>query len=426
MQDDTDFDALECALRAHLRAPSQHLEHYLRWIRGFLGFLGARPLSGARRQDLLAWTGKLEAEGRWGGWQLRQAEDAVVWLCREHRRLPGWQASGGEATPVGAADPVVRLREQLTMRRFARATIQSYCQWTRRYLDWMAERELKPSAASARDFLEDLVLRQHLSATTQNGALNALLSFFREVLGQELGNLGTFRRGRVGLKVPVVLTPREVEAVIRRLSGTPRLIALVLYGTGMRIGECLTLRVKDIDFGNGMILVQEGKGNRGRRCLLPQTLVRSLREQIERVEALHREDLAAGFGEAPLPSRLGKRLGRQASALRWQYLFPSAQRSREERTGVAKRFHATRKVLQDPLREAAMAEVPSKRVTPHVFRHSFATHLLQRGTDLRSLQELLGHKHIETTMIYTHVLSGGLEAVRSPLDTHREYLAREA
>jgi integron integrase len=257
---------------------------------------------------------------------------------------------------------------------------------------------------------------RQVSASTQNQAKSALLFLYRDVLKLELPWLDEVVVAKSAKRLPVVLTQVEVRALLNAMSGTMGLIAGLLYGTGMRLLEGLRLRVKDVEFSRREIIVREGKGNKDRVTVLPENLILPLKAHLEKVKALHERDLEAGFGEVFLPDALAVKYPNAARAWGWQFVFPSPVRSTDPRSGVERRHHVYETSVQRAVREAARAAGLHKPVTPHVLRHSFATHLLQAGYDIRTVQELLGHKDVSTTMIYTHVLNKGGRGVTSPLD----------
>jgi integron integrase len=255
-----------------------------------------------------------------------------------------------------------------------------------------------------------------VAASTQNQALGAILFLYREVLEEPLPWLKDVIRVARPARLPVVLTAEEVREVLARMTGVAHLAALLLYGSGLRLMECLRLRIKDIDFDRSQLIIHSPKGNRERMTMLPQTAIPLLREHLQRVKELHDSDLARGFGEVWLPDALDRKLRRAAKEWRWQWVFPASGRGRDPRSDREFRHHLNETVIQRAVRSAAVASGITKRATPHSFRHSFATHLLERGHDIRTVQELLGHRDVSTTMIYTHVLRKGASGVRSPLD----------
>ncbi len=309
-----------------------------------------------------------------------------------------------------------QLREMLRLKHYSYRTEEAYVDWVRRFILFHNKRHpAEMGAPEIRAFLAHLAQERHVSASTQNQALSAILFLYREVLQKEIEPIllsGAKRPERL----PTVLTRAEVLHLIHHLSGIHKLMAQLLYGSGLRLMECVRLRVKDIDFEYRSITVRDGKGEKDRIVPLPEAVIPDLRRQIERVRLLHEEDLAAGHGEVYLPNALAEKYPNAARELIWQYLFPASKRSLDPRSGKERRHHLDPSALQRAVRQAAQKAGLQKRVTCHTLRHSFATHLLQAGYDIRTVQELLGHKDVRTTMIYTHVLQRGGMAVRSPLD----------
>jgi integron integrase len=265
-------------------------------------------------------------------------------------------------------------------------------------------------------FLSDLAVRRRVGASTQNQALAAILFLYRSVLGRELEGLGTAVRAPRPPSLPVVLAREEVRAVLAQLGGTYRLVATLLYGGGLRLLEALRLRVKDVDFARRQLLIREGKGNRDRGAPLPRIAELPLRRHIERVARLHRDDLAQGVQGAPLPGGLAQKYPNAPREWAWQWVFPATRIGVDPATGRRFRHHLHESAVQRAVKQAVAAAGISKRASCHTFRHSFATHLLEDGADVRTVQELLGHRELRTTMIYTHVLEQGPLGVRSPAD----------
>jgi len=265
-------------------------------------------------------------------------------------------------------------------------------------------------------FLTHLAVVGRVSASTQNQAKCALLFLYRDVLAVELPWLDNVEQAKTPKRLPVVLNRDEIQAILSRLDGTPWLIASLLYGTGMRIMECLRLRVQDIDFKRREILIRDGKGFKDRVTMLPVTLSATLQAHLARVRALHETDLAQGFGSVYLPFALERKYPNAAKEWLWQYVFPAAKISTDPRTQAVRRHHVLEQSVQRAVKQAARDAGLTKAATPHTFRHSFATHLLEGGYDIRTVQELLGHADVSTTMIYTHVLNKGGKGVSSPLD----------
>ena len=271
-------------------------------------------------------------------------------------------------------------------------------------------------AGEVEQFLTHLAVAGQVAAGTQNQALSAILFLYKEVLGVDLPWLESVTRAKRPQRVPTVLSPTEVQWLLSRLDGREWLMASLLYGTGMRLMECVRLRVKDVDFARNEITVRDGKGGKDRHTVLPSSLVEPLHRQLDRVRELHRQDMAAGFAGVYLPDALARKYRQAPRELGWQYVFPASQRARDPRGSELRRHHIDEKVLQRAIKLAVQAAGINKAASCHTLRHSFATHLIEAGYDIRTVQELLGHKDVATTQIYTHVLNKGGHAVLSPLD----------
>jgi integron integrase len=309
------------------------------------------------------------------------------------------------------------VRDTIRRKHYSIRTEEAYVNWIRRFILFHGKRHPKDmGAAEVEAFLTHLATEGHVSASTQNQAFSALLFLYREVLHRELDAPVHALRAKESRHIPAVLTREEVRQVIAQLSGVYQLQARLLYGSGLRLLECLRLRVKDIDFQRRAITVRDTKGNEDRITMLPDSVIEPLKEHLQRVKRLHEEDLAKGYGSVYLPDALDRKYPNASREWIWQYVFPSDRLSTDPRSGVVRRHHLDESGLQKAVRAAARAAGINKRVTCHTFRHSFATHLLENGYDIRTVQELLGHKNVKTTMIYTHVLQRGGLAVRSPLD----------
>ena len=318
---------------------------------------------------------------------------------------------------------IVRFTSEIRRRGYAYRTEQSYEQWLCRFIlfcDNASPQE--QSAAKIKSFLDYLAIQRKVSASTQNQALNALVFFYKQVLGRELLELDNFVRAKRPKKLPVVLSRREVDLLINQLQGVHRLIASLLYGTGMRLMEGLRLRIQDIDFDYQRIHVHHAKGSKDRYVPLPAILVDALQQQINKVEQLHTLDLAAGYGETILPDALSRKFPNAGHELKWQFLFPSGRLAVDPYSGVIRRHHLHESAIQKAIKRAAELCHINKRVSCHVLRHCFASHLLEANYDIRTVQELLGHANVSTTMIYTHVLSRPGVGAFSPLDMNCQAL----
>ncbi|MFN3843797.1 MAG: integron integrase [Rehaibacterium terrae] len=308
------------------------------------------------------------------------------------------------------------------MRRLglAKRTEEAYVGWIRRFI--LANGKRHPREMGAREveaFLTRLATRDKVAASTQNQALAALLFLYREVLGEQLPWMENIRRAKRPERLPVVLTRAEVAALLGELSGRAWLMAALLYGSGLRLMECVRLRIKDVDCERRELIVRDGKGGKDRRTMLPAALVEPLRAQMAEARRVHAADLAAGFGAVWLPDALARKYPNAPREPGWQYVFPARERSRDPRDGQIRRHHVDEQALQRAMKAAVRRAGLAKPASCHTLRHSFATHLIEDGYDIRTVQELLGHADVATTQIYTHVLNRGAGAVRSPLDGAR-------
>ena len=334
------------------------------------------------------------------------------------------EAAGGKVPDRRQPRLLDLVREVMRFRHYSLRTEEAYVGWIRRYILFHGKRH--PSAMGTeevRAFLTDLAVNGKVAAATQNQALSALLFLYQRVLEQEIGWLEDVPRAHQPTKMPVVCTREEVNGLLRAIRGAmPRLMAQLLYGSGLRVMECVRLRVKDVDLQRCQIVVRDGKGSKDRVTMLPVQLAEPLRRHLTVVKARHEEDMEEGFGHVFLPFALSRKYRRASREWAWQYVFSAAHRSADPRDAAApeRRHHVCETVLQRAVKEAVRRAGLSKPATCHTLRHSFATHLLENGYDIRTVQELLGHKDVATTMIYTHVLNRPGIGVRSPLDLPAE------
>jgi integron integrase len=312
---------------------------------------------------------------------------------------------------------IASVRDRIRLKHYSIRTEQAYVDWIKRFIWFHGKRHpALLGAAEVERFLTHLAVARQVAGPTQNQAKSALLFLYKEVLGVELPWLERIEKAKPSIRLPIVLTHDEVAAVLDKLHGVHALIGRLLYGTGMRVMEGMRLRVKDVDFARREILIRDGKGLKDRVTVLPMAIEKPLRKQLDHACALHQRDLNAGYGEVWLPGALERKYRSAAREWSWQYVFPAEARSPDPRTGVIRRHHLSDQAFQRAMRQAVRDAGIAKPATPHSLRHSFATHLLESGYDIRTVQELLGHSDVSTTMIYTHVLNRGGRAVVSPLD----------
>ncbi len=330
---------------------------------------------------------------------------------------PGSEGINAAASATQAPRLIDEVRRRLRLKHYSLQTEKVYVAWIRRFIRFHGRRHPRSmGAAEVERFLSELAVAGGVAASTQNQALSALLFLYREVLGIKLPWLDNVVRAKRPQRLPVVLSQDEVHRLLAAMDGRSWLIASLLYGTGMRLMECLRLRVKDIDFVHHEIMVREGKGGKDRHTMLPRSLAEPLQREIERARVIHAEDLAAGFGSARLPHALARKYPRAAREFGWQFVFPSVQRAVDPLDGTIRRHHFDDAILSRAMKTARHRAGIDKPLSAHTLRHSFATHLIEAGYDIRTVQELLGHKDVATTQIYTHVLNRGAGGVRSPLD----------
>ena len=337
---------------------------------------------------------------------------------RARRRAPGVRAGYESVIPNPKARLLDQVREVMRLKHYSIHTERSYIDWIRRYVRFhhlRSREELSGGEPKVEQFLSDLAVNGHVAASTQNQAFNALLFLYREVLHQPLEDIQSVRADRP-VRVPVVLTVEEVKQVLLAMSGMPQLVAKLLYGSGLRLMEALRLRVQDLDFEMKQLTVRDEKGAKDRYTVLAEGVIPALREHLEQVRQIHGRDLAQGFGAVYLPGALDRKYPGAAREWGWQYVFPAQGLSLDPRSGQQRRHHVDEGTIQKAIKVAVGRVGIAKRATSHSFRHSFATHALQRGADIRTIQELLGHNDVSTTMIYTHVLRQGGAGMKSPLD----------
>ena len=412
---------------------------YIKWAYRFAAFFDGIPLETRTSDHVKFFLVRLRRDPRIGEWQIEQASDALRILYQMHFNMT-WAQDWVTATYVSEdlwskertlfrdqitskevdivySDVFGRFRTELRRRHYSLRTEQSYADWIRRFLIF---HELKPphslGAEAVNAYLDYLAEKREVAASTQNQALNAIVFLYDQVLATPLGEIGEFSRAKKPKRLPVVLTRAEVQRLLDELTGVHSLIAGLLYGCGLRLMEGVRLRVKDVDFDHGQIMVRDGKGQKDRITMLPGRYRQLLDEHLQRVKELHDKDMRSGKGDVYIWPAFERKSPRAAKEWIWQYVFPSDRLSVDPRTLTVRRHHIHENSVQMAVRTAASKAGLTKRVGCHTLRHSFATHLLESGYDIRTVQELLGHADVSTTMIYTHVLNKPGLAVKSPVD----------
>ncbi|MEW5746754.1 MAG: integron integrase [Nitrospirota bacterium] len=402
-------------------APEKNIPFLAYWVSRFFVFARRLERSVTEYDEIAVqeFIETLRSDKRVLEWQPKQASDALRLYYFNYLGKTGGQTAG--AARIADRDSAFReTRRLIRLKHYSYSTERTYLQWIERFFSYALESDDKKiddlSSADFKNFLSHLALKQRVSSSTQNQAFNAILFLFRYVLNKETEHLGDTVRAKRGQKLPVVLTVEEMGQLFRHMTGTNLLIAELLYGAGLRLMELARLRVQDIDLDANTIFIRSGKGDKDRTTMLPVAVKERLREHLKKVKALHDKDVAAGHGAVFLPDALERKYPDAAKEWRWQYVFPSSKLSVDPRGGKVGRHHISDKSIQLALRDALRQAGIVKHATVHTLRHSFATHLLQNGINIREVQSLLGHKNVETTMIYTHVLRNMANAPQSPLD----------
>ena len=420
-----DLHDVEAYWKSRNLVDERHLGYYIRWLQRFLaGPGGDSRLSAQDAQQVFV--EQLDRKGDIPEWQIRQAARAVELFQKHYLRYRA-ETNGVGALPDGQVSPVsipptldaamAETQRLIRIRHYAYRTEQTYLAWLSQYRNFVQKSGLPWDAPdTARAFLAQLALQRNVAASTQNQAFSAVLFLLREVLGRDTVMLNSVRAKR-GPYLPVVLSEREVTQVLGSVDGTAGLMLRLIYGGGLRVGECVSLRVKDLDFDHGILYVRRGKGDKDRSTLLPNCLLGSLKTHLARIQEIHNKELSEGHGDVELPFELAAKYPKAAWEWAWQYVFPAKDRSVDPRSGAVRRHHIGEDVPQRVMRQALVRSGIPKHAGVHTLRHSFATHLLMRGVNIREVQEYLGHKSVETTMIYTHVMRGLASTAVSPLDS---------
>ena len=408
-------------LRSRKLVPEKYVSYYAGWASKYLAFSNEHEdLS----KDLKVenFLNHLKTKGKAADWQVRQAHSALQ-LYVNHFSDSGSQDLSGNKGNLSISKAVDRMRKSIRIKHYSYSTERTYIEWAKKFYSYVMEvkkKDLNTSGLESedvRDYLSYLALTKRVSASSQNQAFNALLFLFREVLGIGLTDLSKTVRAKRGQRLPVVLSPEEIQGLFSHAEGRSLLMLQLLYGAGLRLMELARLRVKDIDFHSNLIFVRSGKGDKDRSTILPETVKEQLQLHLKEVQTLYEKDLKSGHCDVYMPDALGRKYPSASKQWHWQYVFPSAKLSVDPMSGKVRRHHISETIMQTALRNAVRKAGIAKHATVHTLRHSFATHLLMNGVNIREVQELLGHKNVETTMIYTHVMRDMKNAPKSPLDS---------
>lgn len=409
-------------LLARKLVPEKNMRFFAYWVSRFLEFSRKReyPANEYQESAVMEFLDILRKDKRVLDWQPRQAEDAIKLYYFHYLGKEGAHLFA-EISLNDISGILKETKRLIRLKHYSYSTERTYLQWIERFFNYALQTRKRGeisdiAAEDFKNFISHLALKQKVSSSTQNQAFNAILFLFRNVLGKEVGDLSSTVRAKRGQKLPVVFSVDEIKSLFAYMFGRSLLIAELLYGSGLRLMELARLRVKDIDFAANTIFVRSGKGDRDRSTVLPAAVKEKLREHLKEVKALHEHDLAKGYGEVFLPDALSSKYPNTGKEWAWQYVFPSAKLSVDPRSGKIGRHHISDTAIQDSIKNALSKAGIPKHASVHTLRHSFATHLLMRGVNIREIQELLGHKNVETTMIYTHVLRDMSNAPQSPLD----------
>ena len=404
-------------------APQKNVFFYALWASKFLNYSNKKQIPPDQYQEnaVIEFIETLKSNPAMSDWQIRQAGDAIRLYYFHYRGL-----KPDNLSTMKVHDAMPELLEEtqrlIRLKHYSYSTEKTYLQWIKRFLEYSRQTSKKETsaeldAADCKNFLSHLALKEKVSASTQNQAFNAILFLFRHVLCKDMGNLADTVRAKRGQKLPVVFSAEEVKRLLSCLTGRDLLVAGLLYGSGLRLMELARLRVKDVDMDLNTLTVRSGKGDKDRTTILPATVKEQLKNHLGDVNKLHENDLARGYGEVHLPDALSRKYPNAGKEWAWQFVFPANNLSVDPRSGKVRRHHISDTSIQDVIKKAIRKAGIPKFATVHTLRHSFATHLLMNGVNIREVQELLGHKNVETTMIYTHVLRDMSQAPKSPLDT---------
>jgi integron integrase len=404
-------------------AQEKNVFFYALWASKFLIYSNKKHVPPDQYQEnaVIEFIESLKSNPAMSDWQIRQAGDAIRLYYFHYRGFKPKHLSAGKSADF-APELLTEAKRLIRLKHYSYSTEKTYLQWIKRFLDYVKQTGRKETVADVetvdcKNFLSHLALQERVSSSTQNQAFNAILFLFRHVLCKDMGNMAETVRAKRGQKLPVVFSVEEVKRLLACLNGRDLLIAGLLYGAGLRLMELARLRVKDVDMGLNTLTVRSGKGDKDRTTILPATVKDQLKNHLMEVKKLHESDLSNGHGEVHLPDALSRKYPNAGKEWAWQYAFPANNLSIDPHSGKVRRHHISDTAIQDVIKKAIRKAGIPKFATVHTLRHSFATHLLMNGVNIREVQELLGHKNVETTMIYTHVLRDMSHAPKSPLDT---------
>ncbi|MBM4279157.1 MAG: integron integrase [Deltaproteobacteria bacterium] len=406
--------------------PEDKIKFYIYWVRRFLKFSNYQ-LENIDTEHISQYLDSLEADEKVKDWQVEQAADAVILYVEKYLKRPLQQATPLAKDPgEKSIDPQESLQWKQTqeeaknairLRHFSLSTEKTYLGWIARFKTFLKNRDPRLlEADDMKKYLTHLARFARVSASTQNQAFNALLFLYRNILHKEVNDLTSVTRAKRRVNLPTVLSRDEVKSLLSHLNGAYLLMGQLMYGGGLRLMECLRLRIKDVDFENHLLMVRSGNGEKDRALMIPETIREGLSKHIASVKEIHGQDLKMGYGEVSLPDALDKKYPNAPKEWGWQWVFPAEKLSVDPRSGKVMRWHVHPSAIQRTVKEAVIKANLPKRASCHTLRHSFATHLLEAGHNIRTIQELLGHKHVNTTMIYTHVIRKKPSDIRSPLD----------
>ena len=402
--------------------PERNVLFYALWASKYFNYARRKqiPAEGYQENAVIEFIETLKSQPNMSDWQVRQAHDAIRLYFFHFRGLKPNNLSTVKSDDFAPA--LLRETQRLIrLKHYSYSTERTYLQWLRRFLEYTRQTGKKETSAAletedCKNFLSHLALKEKVSSSTQNQAFNAILFLFRNVLCKDIGDLAQTVRAKRGQKLPVVFSAEEVKRLLNCLTEKDLLIAGLLYGAGLRLMELARLRVKDVDFDLNTIMVRSGKGDKDRSSILPVTVKVQLQEHLTDVKKMHENDLSQSHGEVHLPDALSRKYPNAGKEWAWQYVFPATNLSVDPRSGKVARHHISDSAIQAIIKKAIRKAGIPKHASVHTLRHSFATHLLMNGVNIREIQELLGHKNVETTMIYTHVLRDMSHAPKSPLD----------